>query len=143
MTNEPESPHEKWDEIVEPLKLGKGKWHPKTVPTLRGDKKGPSTGTRYRAAQFLDVYNTLAGQARKKVLGSTQAAFPNHDEAACVFCLLMEHTHSKFRSSHRYPALLVVCAEIRKTYKDLQDDVIKAKLAELEALFQGKVESLT
>ena len=143
MTNEPESPYEKWDEIVEPLKLGKGKWHHKTVPTLRGDKKGPSTGTRYRAAQFLDVYNTLAGQARKKALGGTQAAFPNHDEAAHVFCLLMEHTHSKFRSSHRCPALLVVCAEIRKTYKDLQDDVIKAKLAELEAQFQGVVDSLT
>ena len=136
-------PYTKWDDIVDPLKQGGGKWHPKTVPTLRGNKKGQSTGVRHRAAQFLDVYNTLAGQARRKVLGSSQAEFPNDDEAAHVFCLLMEHTHSKFRSSHRYPALLVVCAELRKTYKNLQDDVVKTKLAALENHFQGVVDSLT
>ena len=143
LTDEPECPYTKWDDIVDPLKQGRGKWHPKTVPTLRGNKKGQSTGVRHRAAQFLNVYNTLAGQARRKVLGSSQAEFPNDDEAACVFCLLMEHTHSKFRSSHRYPALLVVCAELRKTYKNLQDDVVKTKLAALENHFQGVVDSLT
>ena len=92
---------------------------------------------------MLDVYNTLAGQARKRVLGRTDDKFPNHNEAVHVFCLLMEHTHSKFRSLHRYPALLIVCAEILKTCNELNDDIVKTKLADLEAEFQAVVDALT
>ena len=144
LTDDPsDSPCAKWDAIISPLKSGKGKWHPKTVPTLRGEKKGAGAGICFRAAHMLDVYNTLAGQARKRVLGRVDDEFPNHNEAVCVFCLLMEHTHSKFRSSHRCPALLIVCAEIRKTYNELNDDIVKKKLADLEAEFQTVVDTLT
>ena len=50
-----------------------------------------------------------------------------------MFCLLMEHTHSKFRSSKRHPALLLACAEIRQTHTHLDDDLVKKKLNDLEA----------
>ena len=116
-SGQPNSPCTKWDIIIGRVTnaTSKSKWHPKSVPTLRGPKKQCKEGTVFTASFLMNECDRLSELARKVVLGSIKRPFPNHNEAVCVCCILMEHTHTKFRSSLCHAGLIVVCAEIRRT----------------------------
>ena len=75
----PTNPCAKWDDVIAPLKAGKGKWHPESVPTLRGKQKKPVSGIPFAANKLVDLCNRLAGLARKRVLGGADIDFPNHE----------------------------------------------------------------
>ena len=110
------------------------------VPTLRGENKKRERGTLITGRFLLNEHNRLSELARKVVLRDVKQPFPSHNKAVYVYCLLMEHAHSKFRSSHRHGGLLIVCAEVCRNYNKLKDAFVEKKLTDLELLFQAIID---
>ena len=66
------------------------------------------------------------------VLGVDDPRFADHNEAVHLCCLLIEHSFTKFRSSHRCNGLLVVLSGLRLTHTELNNANVIKKMNDLQ-----------